>query len=267
MARNIAKLPPLPRNAPLIDGNGYPTEAFNVWVDRLEERVGGILGVLPDLLVQANAIDDKAVTEPKHDDASVIERVLANKAVTEPKQGDKAVIERVLGDKAVSLRAQGDESVEERVLSSTNPPVATPKVQTNAISGRTSSSASGTVSLTNSFQTIASVTITSDGSDLFILTTAALHLVSPDNSSEEAVEVRIRRDSTTIYGATEAASVTGENSGAGAITKDLDLITSPGISDSPAAGTYTYTLQARRSSIGTSSDADNRSIIVFELKR
>lgn len=61
---SVRNVPPFPRNSPVIR-DGYPTEAFNLWIDAVEDRIGGILGVLPDSLVSQAALADGAVSTDK----------------------------------------------------------------------------------------------------------------------------------------------------------------------------------------------------------
>lgn len=126
--------------------------------------------------------------------------------------------------------------------------VSTAAVQANAITGMVDALTTTTTALTASYTTIQTVTLTTTGAKV-----AIWFAFQGSGANSPITGYRIRRDSSTIvFGASVDSSWFTE---------------SYCITDAPAAGSHTYTLEALILTSGSTMSVWNRSLIALELKK
>lgn len=138
--------------------------------------------------------------------------------------------------------------------------VVTEEVAVDAVTAMSSGSTSGTLSLTTGFQTVVSAAITTTGEEVHLVTSMVLGLTA-NSSGLGALAVQIKRDSTVIWGPLSGLSIiNGSNSEQAGDAIGL------AVRDAPAAGSYTYSVEARYSA-GVGGTASWRTILLLERKR
>lgn len=124
--------------------------------------------------------------------------------------------------------------------------VSTAAVQANAVTGNASAYTAASMALNTTYQTIQTVTITTTGGTVAVFASFR----GSGSGSIPVIQWQLKRGSTVVVSGINGGSYSPE---------------SYTFSETPAAGTYTYTLEAIATS-GTWS-VDSRSLVVLELKR
>jgi len=127
--------------------------------------------------------------------------------------------------------------------------VETLKIANNAVTYPVSSYTAGLVTISTSWVTLASVSITSTGASLFLSFSC---IFVKGNLTD--VDIRIRRVATDIYTAFHD------------LTAMVTIPFASCLTDQPSSGSYTYYFQARRNGVNNL-QARNRSLFVIETKK
>lgn len=134
-----------------------------------------------------------------------------------------------------TIRIKGEQHVSEGAID-------TEQIEDNAIYILGKAEADGPITLTTSYQTCASVSVTTQGQPLFVhVHYGANRLDTPNPYTWDPVDFQIRRDSTELYQPTIYP-----NEGTFYSLPSQYMTCIGMIADEPSAGTYTYDIRAKR---------------------
>ena len=201
-------------------------------------------GHIQDAAIVNAKIGNLAVDSAKIADAAIVNAKIANLAVTAAKIADAAITNAKIGAAAIGTANIIDANI------------TTLKLSGQAVTIPSSAYTAGGISIPTTYVDIQSVTYTSTGAPTII---SFSHLMDNMGVSGEKYRVLLARNGTTIY------ETLGD-----IFMSDSTVLNpfSASISDTPPAGSVTYTLRAKQNMSGVDvAFSRNRSITALETKR
>lgn len=201
-------------------------------------------------------IQDAAIVTAKIADANITTAKIADANITTAKINDAAITTAKIADAQITTAKIGTLQVTSATIADLT--VGTTKITGNAVTNSVGASTTTDPGINNTWKTVVSVTITTDGGPVHIVAMLAWYCAMTNGSGFG--QMRLLRGGTTVVAIYDVAYFNNDTTTAGTAGCQFN--------ETPSAGTYTYYLQAYNEAAGNGTMVLKRaSILALELKK